>query len=352
MEIRTPFEQDILSQPEGLRSLAGSLDALRRATHGLDLTSFERIVLTGMGASHYATYSAWLALVAAGYPAWWIDTAELVHDAPGLLQPDTLIVAASQSGRSAETIALLDILEGGPPRTELLAITNDPISPLAARAHRVAEIRAGSEHAVGTRTYLNTLAAASILVRLASEHDGETTIAEAKIDLVSAATDLAAWLEGYDNRLQEIALALARTTTPPVTIIARGASLASALEGALVIKEAAKHPIEAMGGGQFRHGPIETAGGGTSFIVLGSGSHVVRSERLALDLMRAGAKVFWLGTGPPLGAIPLPMPRARSALGERIAETVTLQLASVALARAAFFEPGRFRTAMKVTLTE
>ena len=40
------------------------------------------------------------------------------------------------------------------------------------------------------------------------------------------------------------------------------------------------------------------------------------------------------------------------ALGERIAETVGFQLASVALARAASVEPGRFRTAMKVTLTE
>ena len=97
MSSRNPFERDILSQPEGLRALAATLDAMPGTLDGLTLERYERVVLTGMGASLYALYPVWLSLVERGYPAWWVDSGELMQEAPGLLRGRTLVWAASQS---------------------------------------------------------------------------------------------------------------------------------------------------------------------------------------------------------------------------------------------------------------
>jgi glutamine---fructose-6-phosphate transaminase (isomerizing) len=351
MSNRTPFEQDILSQPEGLRAFVATLDAMPGTLMGLELESYERVVLTGMGASLYALYPVWLSLVERGYPVWWVDSAELMHEAPGLLRGRTLVWAASQSGRSAEIVTMVEALENGESQTDLLAVTNDPGSPLGERGRWVVEIAAGAEHAVGTRTYVNTLAASSIMGCVLSAGSPVAAIERAKRDVHAAADDLERWLSRYDEELAALADNVARAPLP-LTIVGRGAALASALEGCLVIKEAAKHPIEAMSGGQFRHGPIELADEGTSFILLSSGNSEGRSSRLATDLARAGAHAFWIGSDCPAAATPISAPEAHSAIGERVSEIAPLQVLSVALARALSFEPGRFRTATKVTVVE
>jgi glucosamine--fructose-6-phosphate aminotransferase (isomerizing) len=121
-----PYVQDILSQPDSLRLALEKFDAaplapLRKA---IQRGGFERIVLTGMGASLYAAYPAWLTLAQAGLPALWVDTAELVHHAQGLLTSRTLFWLFSQSGRSAEIVSALDF-ERIPRPGALLATVND-----------------------------------------------------------------------------------------------------------------------------------------------------------------------------------------------------------------------------------
>ena len=351
MSDRNPFEQDIHSQPEGLRAFAATLDAMPGTLDGLTLERYERVVLTGMGASLYALYSVWLSLVERGYPVWWVDSAELMHEAPGLLRGRTLVWAASQSGRSAEVVTLVEALRKDAPQADLLAVTNDPGSPLGEGGRWVVEIAAGAERAVGTRTYVNTLAASTIMARVLCDGVPGATIEHATHEVLATADDLALWLTRYDEELGALADAIAHAPLP-LTIVARGASLASALEGSLVIKEAAKHPIEAMSGGQFRHGPIELADERASFILLASGDAEGRSSQLATDLARAGAHVFWIGADCPTEATPISAPQARSPISERVSEIVPLQLLSVALARALSFEPGSFRTATKVTVVE
>src|SRR5919109_232531 len=150
-----PYVSDILGQPDALQRVIA--ERPHEQLRAVRADRFKRIVLTGMGASHAALLPAWLRLVDAGLPAWRVETATLGQDAPGLLARDTLVVAASQSGRSAEIVALAERA----PAT-LVALTNDPGSPLAAAAHVVLDISAGDEHAVSTRSYLNTLAAAAL----------------------------------------------------------------------------------------------------------------------------------------------------------------------------------------------
>src|SRR5215472_4938830 len=124
----TAFERDIDDQAEALRTFAHS--ALPPGLAELLRGRYDRIVLTGMGSSHFAALPGWRRLAEAGHPAWWIDSGQLL-DTPGLITPGTLLVATSQSGASAEVVAMAERQGPIPRAAALIAVTNDPASPLA-----------------------------------------------------------------------------------------------------------------------------------------------------------------------------------------------------------------------------
>jgi len=86
------YIDNILGQPAALRSLLAGLD-LKLVGHlaaRVRAGDFDRIILTGMGASLFAAYPAWAILSAAGLPAWWLETSELAESARALVTPKTL----------------------------------------------------------------------------------------------------------------------------------------------------------------------------------------------------------------------------------------------------------------------
>ena len=326
-----PYLTDILDQPRALAafaSQAGVEIAPVAALGGCD-----RVILTGMGASLAALRPAWMTLVASGVPAWLIETAELLNDAPGLLAGDVVVVAASQSGRSAEAVALVEACSA-----PLVALTNDPLSPLAVGADVTVEIHAGVEHAVSTRSYVNTLAAA----QLVGDALAGRRVAR---DYLGVADALAAYLESWDERVASIKAVVG--VPERLYLLARGASLAAASCGALIAKEAAKRPVEAMSSPQFRHGPLELADERLTAIVLaGTGADRERNRRLYEDLLRLGAVAVWADVD---GDIPLAVTPED---GRPMAEIVALQLLTVALAELTGVPAGEFRHLEKVTTVE
>jgi glucosamine--fructose-6-phosphate aminotransferase (isomerizing) len=287
-----------------------------------------------MGASLAALRPAWMTLVDAGIPAWLLETAELLNDAPRLLEGDTVVLAASQSGRSAEAVALAE----REPRA-LVALTNDPGSPLASVADVAVEIHAGVEHAVSTRSYINTLAAAQLVA------DALVGL-RARRDYFAVADALEEYLVDWDGRVE----ALKELVGLPerLYLLARGASLAAAECGALIAKEAAKQPVEAMSCPQFRHGPLELADERLTAIVLaGTGADRERNRRLYEDLERLGATALWADLGPAEIAL-----AETSEDGRPMAEIVGLQLLTIALAELDGVEAGVFRHLDKVTTVE
>ena len=85
----------------------------------------------------------------------WVETSELVHSMANTLDSSTLLVAVSQSGRSAEVVRLLDH-EKTPGFT--IGVTNDPGSPVARGADLTLLLHAGAEHSVSCKTYVASLA--------------------------------------------------------------------------------------------------------------------------------------------------------------------------------------------------
>ncbi|MCE7002157.1 SIS domain-containing protein [Kibdelosporangium philippinense] len=332
---------DILGQPLALRDLL-SMGLGSTATTFLSqgLAGFDRILITGMGASLYASYPSYLRLAKAGLPVWFVETGELLHDVPELITGRSLVWVASQSGESAEVHALLEQLEQCVnPRPTVLGIVNNTDSVLAQSADVLIQLHAGEERAVSTRTYVNTLVASALAVRVALGEPEST-------DLFTAVGAVQRYLD--DWRAHADAIGDAISTPDTLVILARGASRAAAGTGALIIKEAAKYPAEALSTSQFRHGPLEMVTEGVTAVLFeGDRPTAPLSQRLADDIRRYGGRVVWLGqTVPDPDALPLAACRG---VARHVAEILPLQLLSVVLAERAGIEPGVFRHLEKVT---
>jgi glucosamine--fructose-6-phosphate aminotransferase (isomerizing) len=331
------FAADILAQPECLRQLNLQDLAEIIGPLGAEIGSFRRLVLTGMGASHAALRPLWLTLVGKGQQAWLVESSELLASFLPLVDSSTLVIAASQSGRSAELVALAG--EIGSRGGRLLAITNDVESPLAREAHAIIDIRAGEENAVSTKTYVNTLAAGLALGRLVNQQP-----------LGDVLHHTANALENYLQKWRAHVGALKAEIGLPERLyfLGRGTSMSAAECGALITKEAAKWPVEAQSAAQFRHGPLELADERLSVVLLAGADDRTRSlnKTLEQDLVAYGARAFRLDSGSPTAALDIP----ETANDARpLVEIVPLQLLSIAIAEQSGLVPGVFRHLNKVT---
>jgi glucosamine--fructose-6-phosphate aminotransferase (isomerizing) len=106
--IEGPYLKDIFEQPTALantlRHLSEPSAELIEITRNALGGRYKRIILTGMGSSLFALYDLYLTLISQGCSVFLIETSELVHSLPGLVDDHALIVAVSQSGRSAELL--------------------------------------------------------------------------------------------------------------------------------------------------------------------------------------------------------------------------------------------------------
>lgn len=332
----TSFERDLDDQAQALRAFARS--ALSPALTGLLRGRYDRIVLTGMGSSHFAALPGWRRLADAGHAVWWVDSGQLL-DTPGLITPGTLIIATSQSGASAEVVAMA---EPGSPVARpaaLVAVTNDPASPLARRADGVIALHCGDEATVSTKSYLNSLAAHE---RVASVISG--TPADDLSETVKAVEEFR-----RPAILPDIAAGFAATADARLAYIGFGDHAASALYAGLITKEGAKVPAEGYIGGQFRHGPLELAGPGLTAVLFGGDARACGSIRqLGLDLLATGSTVLAVGDLDLAGGVRVGAP-AGGALARLAHDALIAQHLTVAIAAARGITPGVFTYGSKVT---
>ena len=349
---QSPYLADVLIQVPALREALARFDPQRLETLADDIREgrFDRIILTGMGASFYALYPTWVYLTRCGLPVLWVDTAELLHYARNQITPGTLIWIVSQSGRSAEVVSLLEVLREVQPLV-VLGTTNDLSSPLGeviqdspARSVLL-PIDAEPETTVSTRTYMNTLALCQLGARAMCGED----LGPASGALETAMDAMALYLDDWEKQLEVIG---SRVGEPgQLVLIGRGSSLASVYCGALILGEAGRSPAIGMPAGQFRHGPLEMCAPDVT-VLLFAGPPETRqlNQRLAKDIAECGARTFWLGPENP-GVPELPMPLAEG-IGQPLAETLPVQLLTVHLAQQAGLVPGVFKYIGKVTEEE
>jgi glucosamine--fructose-6-phosphate aminotransferase (isomerizing) len=214
-----------------------------------------RVVLVSCGTSYHAALTGRSMIERlAGFRAE-VDIASEFRYRDTVLGPDTLVVAVSQSGETADTLGAARVArqQGSP----VLAITNVVGSALAREANGVIYTHAGPEIGVAsTKTFAATITACYLLGLalglgrgFLTGRDGQKRMAELQeipglmTDALSCegpAAGLARELAAYANFLY----------------LGRGMQFPVALEGALKLKEISYAHAEGYAAGEMKHGPI------------------------------------------------------------------------------------------------
>ena len=338
------YVKDILDQPAALeRSVAGftedpALTVLGEALRG---GRYRLVVLTGMGSSYHAFQPLLIELTELGVPAMLLETSELVYYHSGLLTPDTVTVMLSQSGRSAETVRLLELNAG---RSTVVAVTNTPDSPLAAAANASVMTQAGAEFSVSCKTYLTSLAALAWL----GDHLAGRDLGRSRDQLRQLAPAVNSYLEHWREYVAAAQGELGGIER--LYYVGRGASLATAGTAGLTTKESARFPAEGMSAAAFRHGPLELVDGRTFLLAFeGDPRTAELNRRLASDVKMAGGRAVVVREAGRPGLFHTPSVPARL---RPVAEMLPVQMMTLALAAMAGHEAGAFALASKVTETE
>ncbi len=333
------YLRDLLAQPQALADTAAGLRALPPLP--APALAAQRIVLTGLGSSFHGLHPLQLRLVRAGHTAVMVETGELVQAQPALLDDRSLVIAVSQSGRSVETVQLLDLIGARATRPFVIGVTNTPDSPLALRADAVVPLRAGAEFSVSCKTYLATLVALEWLGDALTGSDPAVFLGEAGQTAPAVRDYLADW------RTHVARLAADFAGLRHLFLLGRGASLAAAGTGALILKESTRFHAEGMSCPAFRHGPLEMVAPGLHALVFaGEAATLALNQALVRDIRSAGGRAALVGEGGEPGPFRLPAAPGR---WRPLLEMLPVQMLSLALAALAGREPGRFERATKVT---
>lgn len=338
---------DIRNQPESLvrvlqYQLGEGSEALAAAAEGVRQT--RRVVLTGMGSSLYACLPLQYFLVARGFLCEVIAAGELAH----YLHPaarNAALVMVSRSGESVEVTNSLRI--AAKCATVTIGVTNEPASSLAGDSRYPVLVSSCVDEMVAVQTYTGTLLLLMLLGYLAAGEPERV------------------WRPGVENAIVALGEALLRgeresqswreflSGASSLYLLARGPSLGSALEGALLFNEVAKISSTAMSAGDFRHGPVEIASGDFRGLIFApDGPTSKLNHALALDLQSFGGSVriigpadddraegFWRTAHVPDSLAPL-------------VEIAPVQWAAVRLAQWRGIMPGRLRYVSQVTTSE
>jgi len=329
-EVSTPLLGNILNQPKALQIVAGHLGTLHEAADFLK--SARRIVLSGMGASHFACIPFLHQLAASGLDVVCVETAELLYFNTLKLSRETAVVLVSRSGESIEVIKLLDRLQrDGIP---VLGVVNVPDSTLAKRANHCIYLQSPSDQLVAIQTYTSTLAVFGLL-HAAIEGELEAAQDELAKTIEFLESAIPKWVEGREEWHSFL------EGHSPIYLIGRGPAMGAAYEGVLLMHETAKFPAVGMTVPQFRHGPVEVVDKNFRAVVIGTQSATIELDSLLVEDIRAmGGQARWLGPG----AVP---PRFAA-----IAETIPLQIMAYTKAELRSLRPGDFRWATAITSTE
>ena len=179
----------------------------------------------------------------------------------------TLIVTLSQSGETADTLAVLrDAKKIG---AKTLAITNVVGSSISREADSVIYTMAGPEIAVAsTKAYTTQAVVMNLLGMYLADLKGLLK-SEEEAEIKNALLELPSKVEEVLNKKTQIAkIAKLIAQEKDLFYLGRDVDYALAIEGALKIKEIAYIHSEAYAGGELKHGTIALIEPGTKIIAL------------------------------------------------------------------------------------
>ena len=251
------------------------------------LAGINRVEMIACGTAYYASlvgaalFQDWL-----GVPARSTVASEFRYSPPPI-DPQTLVVAVTQSGEPADTIAAARL--AGDRGALVIAVTNTVGSAITRESHASVFLQAGPEVAVAaTKTFVTQVAT---LVMLAADvaHQLGRLAADAELELVKALRRLPA----QASRAIELAasteeMAERYAGADGFMYIGRAYGYPAALEGALKIKEISYLHAEGYAAGELKHGPISLLDPDVPLVAVATRSAVY--EKVISNLMEGRAR--------------------------------------------------------------
>lgn len=256
--------KEIHEQPQVIRNTIGGRTSEEEGKiyltelglSGPDIFKINRIIMVACGTAYYAGYvGKYIIEKLVRIPVECDLASEFRYREP-IIDPNTLVIAISQSGETADTLAA--VKEARSRGAKVIGIVNVKESSLTREVDGLIYIHAGPEIGVAsTKAYIGMLTAEILLALLFGKIRGtldipyvQTLIKELKIlpqkiekvlaDSNAIIKTLAQKFKNYKNFLY----------------LGRGINYPTAMEGALKLKEISYIHAEAYAAGEMKHGPI------------------------------------------------------------------------------------------------
>jgi glucosamine--fructose-6-phosphate aminotransferase (isomerizing) len=287
--------KEIHEQPEALRqSILGRVSRDGRIQleeiDGLadTLRNVQRVELVACGSAYYASLLGAAAIQDwTGLPTRATVGSEFRYGPPPL-DGKTLVIAVTQSGETADTIAPTRLArEQGTP---IIAVTNTVGSAITREADAVVFLQAGPEIAVAaSKTFVTQVTTLIVLAAAIAKLRGSLTT-ELESELGSALLALPGAAQRAIDAAADVAPSLARryVNSRGFMFVGRGYTYPAALEGALKLKEISYGHAEGYAAGELKHGPISLLDAECPLVAVATRSSVY--DKLISNVMEGRAR--------------------------------------------------------------
>ena len=231
------------------------------------IQGIQRVVLVACGTSYHAAIVGRFLIERLAGIASEVDLGSEFRYRDAVMGPDTLIVALSQSGETADTLGAVKAAraKGAP----IVGITNVVGSALSREATGVLYTHAGPEIGVASsKTFTATVTACYLLALWLGRRRGALAAEDGKKH-IRGLLELPRLMEKtleLEPRVNELARDLARYKN--FLFLGRGIHYPVALEGALKLKELSYIHAEGYPAGEMKHGPIALIDDGMPVVAL------------------------------------------------------------------------------------
>ncbi|HEU0103329.1 MAG TPA: glutamine--fructose-6-phosphate transaminase (isomerizing) [Mycobacteriales bacterium] len=338
--------KEIAEQPQAVRDTLGGrltaeglvhLDELSMGDE--DVRGIEQVFIVACGSSYHSGLIGKYAIERWCRLPVQVEMASEFRYRDPVLGRNTLVIAISQSGETADTLEA--VRHARSQRAWVLAVTNTLGSTIARESDAALFTRAGPEVAVAsTKAVIAQITAMYLVGLYLAGIRGTRDADEVRAHLrdLQAVPDLVAELLTRMEPVRELARAIA--DQPRVLFLGRHVGYPIALEGALKLKELAYVSAEGYPAGEIKHGPIALVEKGTPVVVIAT-RHALQAKLInnVQEVRARGACTIVLATDgddsvTPYADVLLRIPDTKSLLAPLLT-IVPLQVlsAEVAIAR-------------------
>lgn len=251
--------KEIMEQPQTIEA-ATKQDKELFTKVAMDILRAGQVIVTACGTSRYAALVGRYLFSRVGSKFCDVVMASEFHYFADSVGKNTVVLAVSQSGETADVIE--GVKRARDAGARIISVVNRPYSQLAEMSHQVIYLNCGPELCVAaTKSFISQLVVFYLLsFSMANSFDKAVT------DLKGISNKVTKTIQWNNDELKKLSQELKNKND--FYYIARGINFAIASEGALKLKEISYIHAEGMPAGELKHGTLALIEPGTPVAVI------------------------------------------------------------------------------------